>query len=199
MATPKRIRKPNLTYHIYSRCADLKNLMELNEMKDLMIKVMGMAEKKYMFELINLAILDNHFHFIIRTVEDGVDISRLMQFIKSQYARRYNKKMNRKGPFWNERFGDTIIEMTENPEYTFHWINNYISYNSVRKNYVNDPRDYEYCFIKFYLDEKYESPLKLTHHEYFLKLGKTFKERVLRFLEFEEMYRKRIFPEYVFT
>lgn len=199
MAYPPRICEPNYTYHVTSRCIDRQNLMKPKKMKNLMIKVMKMAEKKYLFELFNLALLDNHFHFYIRTVEDGVTISRLMQFVKSQYARRYNKMMNRTGPFWNERFRDTIIEMTKNPEYIFHWINNYISYNPVRKKYVNDPRDYEYCFINFYLDENYKPPLKLTYHKYFLKLGKTFKERVEKFLEYEEMYRKKIFPECVFA
>ena len=81
--------------------------------KDLLIDVLVMAQNKYSFEIIYYTIMDNHFHFIFRTIEDGETVSRIMQFIKSQFARRYNRKMNRTGPFWNERFKDSIIEYRE--------------------------------------------------------------------------------------
>ena len=106
--------------------------------------------------------------------------------------------MGRIGPFWNERFGDTIIENAKDPEFLFHWIVLYIAYNSVRKGYVNDPRDYEYSSINFYLEKDYEPPVKLTRHEYFENLGNTFEERVKKFLIYEEIYRKRLFSKLIF-
>ncbi|MFC1669460.1 transposase [Spirochaetota bacterium] len=199
MSNPPRICKPNLTYHVYSRCIEKKDLMKPIKMKDLLIRVMKMAEEKYIFNLILFAIIDNHFHFFIQTVEGGATISRIMQFVKSQYARRYNKMMNRTGPFWNERFGDTIIEYVNDPESLFFHIFCYIGFNPVRKGYVNDPRDYEYSSYKCYFDETYVPPIKITFHKYFLNLGNTFKEQVHKFLEYEEMYRKRIFPESLYT
>ncbi|MFC1671493.1 transposase, partial [Spirochaetota bacterium] len=174
MSNKPRVCKPNLTYHVFSRCVDNKNLMKHKHMKDLMLSVINMALKKYKFNLSSYIILDNHFHFFIKTVKDGATISIIMQFIKSQYARKYNKRMNRIGPFWNERFGDTIIENTKEPEFLFHWITLYIAYNSVRKGYVNDPRDYKYCSINFYLDKEYKPPVKITRHKYFENLGNTF-------------------------
>ncbi|MFC1671227.1 transposase, partial [Spirochaetota bacterium] len=122
MSNKPRVCQPNLTYHVFSRCIDKKNLMKHKQMKDLMISVINMALKKYKFDLSKYIILDNHFHFFIKTVTDGATISIIMQFIKSQYARRYNKIMNRTGPFWNERFGDTIIENSKDPEFLFLWI-----------------------------------------------------------------------------
>ena len=194
MSNKRRICKPNLTYHTYSRCCNNMNLMKHKQLKELMIKVLKMALKKYNFKLNNLAILNNHFHFYIKTVKNGPNISTIMQFVKSQYATRYNKKMNRIGPFWNERFGDTIIEYMENPEFGFLWVNLYIAYNPVRKEYVNNPRDYEYCCINSYFDKDYIPPLKITLHEFFLDLGKTFEERASKFREFEDMFKKISFP-----
>ncbi len=196
-----RTRKcaPDLTYHIYSRCIDKSSLMKPDKMKDLMIKVMNMAMGKYRFELFSYVIMHNHFHFFIRTVEDGATISRILQFIKAQYARRYNKLMGRSGPFWNERYCDTIIEESADPGTVFNYINCYIINNPVRANYVFDARDYKYGCVHFYLDEDYEPPVKLTYHKYFLNLGLSFKERVKKFLEFEEQHRKRIFPESIFV
>ncbi|MFC1669528.1 transposase [Spirochaetota bacterium] len=198
MSNKPRVCKPNLTYHVFSRCVDRKNLMKHKHMKELMISVINMALIKYKFELSTHIILNNHFHFIIKTVTDGASISIIMQFIKSQYARRYNSKMNRIGPFWNERFGDTIIENAKDPQFLFNWIILYIAYNAIRKGYVNDPRNYEYSSIKYYLMEDYEPSVKITRHEYFEKLGSTFAKRVNELLKVEEMYRKRLFPEYLF-
>jgi putative transposase len=198
MPRKKRICLPELTYHATSRCIEKKPLMKNDKMKDLMIFVVKAAGTKYSFELVGYAIMDNHFHIFIRTVNGGENISRIMQYIKSQFARRYNKIMRRSGPFWNERFGDNIIEFTKNPAFTFFWVLSYINYNPVRSRYVNNPCDYKYSSINCYLDEKHVSPLKVTLHKYFLDLGATFKERVKLFLEYDDMYRRRIFPDYIF-
>ena len=148
-----------------------------------MLSVIAMAQKKYTFDLISYVIMDNHFHFIIRTVYNGAPISRIMQFIKAQFALRYNKMMNRTGPFWNERYGDTIIEEHAFPEEAFNYINSYIINNPVKANYVNDARDYKYSSIHFYMEENYISPVKLTFHEYYLRLGSTFRQRADCLLE----------------
>ncbi len=199
MSNPIRRCAPDLTYHVYSRCIDKSNLMKADRMKDLMIKVMNMALAKYRFELFSYVIMHNHFHFFIRTVEDGESISRIMQFIKAQYARRYNKLMVRSGPFWNERYGDTIVEESEDPGTAFNYINCYIINNPVRANYVTDARNYKYGCVHFYLDENYESPVKLTYNKYFINFGVTFKERVRKFLEIEEQLCRKIIPESVFV
>ena len=198
MTDPIRRCEPNLTYHTYSRCIDKSNLMKPDRMKDLMIKVMNMALEKYRFELLSYVIMHNHFHFFIGTLEGGPSISRIMQIIKAQYALKYNKMMGRSGPFWNERFGHTIVEESDNPETVFNYINCYIINNPVRANYVTDARNYKYGCIHFYLDENHDQPVKLTYHKYFLSLGADFKERVRKFLDFEEYFRKRIFPECIF-
>jgi len=172
--------------------------MKPDKMKDLMIKVMNMALEKYRFELLSYVIMHNHFHFFIGTLEEGPTISRIMQFIKAQYARRYNNLKGRSGPFWNERFGNTIIEESSDPETQFNYINCYIMNNPVRANYTKDVRNYKYGCVHFYLDENHKPPVKLTFHKYFLKLGADFKERVRKFLDFEDHFRKRIFPECIF-
>ena len=198
MSRKKRICLPDVTYHTYSRCIEKKPLMKPVMMKELMESVLNMAMAKYTFELSGYTLMDNHFHFYIKTLRNGQDISRIMQFIKSRYAQKYNKIMNRTGPFWNERFGDLIIELCRDPETAFFETLLYIFYNPVRSDYVKDPRDYRFGNIKCYLDENYISPVKIILHNYFEKLGDTFAKRVQKFLEYEDKYRKRIFSEVLF-
>jgi REP-associated tyrosine transposase len=198
MARKLRIYLEDATYHTVSRCIEKKALMHHNKVKDLMIYVLNITLEKYDFDLIEYVIMDNHFHFCIKIKRNGENISRIMQFIKSQFARRYNRMMNRTGPFWNERFSDTIIELNRDPRTLFFLIFEYIGFNPVRCCYVNDPREYKYSSYRCYIDENYNSPVKITLHEYFLELGNTFKERVMKFLEYEESYRKRLFPNCIY-
>jgi putative transposase len=199
MPRENRICLPEHTYHTMSRCIEGKHLMSSEEMKDLMLHVINMALEKYKFELIFYTLMDNHFHFLIRTLKEGASISRIMQFIKAQFARRYNRMMNRIGPFWNERFRDSIIEFTSNPVSAFFIILFYIAFNPVKSKIVTDPRDYSYSSIMCYLSENYVTPVKITLHRYFLQLGDVFAERKKKLLEYEEIYRKRIFPESLFA
>ncbi len=187
-----RFCAPWLTYHTMSRCIEDNNLMKSKKIKDLFISVIAMAQEKYSFELIAYTIIDNHFHIIIRTIKDGPTISRIMQFIKSQIAQRYNRAMNRTGPFWNERFSDSIIEFSHNPYFYLFYLLWYLAFNAVRRGYVTDPRDYHYSTIRAYLEKTYESPLSITLHQYFTELGNSFEECVRKFLLYEEYYRKRI-------
>jgi putative transposase len=195
MSRKPRICLENATYHTMSRCIEKRPLMRPDKVKDLMIFVLKNALEKYDFDLIEYVIMDNHFHFYIKTVKNGQNISRIMQYIKSQFARRYNRIMNRTGPFWNERFSDTIIELSRDPRTVFFIILEYIGFNPVRSSYVKDPREYPYSSYKCYVDENYKSPVKITLHQYFLQLGNTFEERVKKLQEYEEIYRKRLFPD----
>lgn len=190
MSQKLRIRLPGITYNVFSRCIDNKPLMNSANMKNLMIQILNMALAKYTFELCAYTIMDNHFHFLIHTTQGGADISQLMQFIKAQYARRYNKITKRTGPFWNERFSDQIIETADSPMKVFNNTILYMAYNPVRSGYVKDPRDYIYSSFNCYLVENFISSVKITLHQYFLNFGHTFKECASVLLNFEFQYNK---------
>ncbi len=178
------------TYHIFSRCISRLDLLKSSWIKDLFLQVISETQEKYEFELNTVIILDNHFHMVIRTTSSCDTISLIMQRIKSVFARRYNKIHSRTGPFWNERFGHKIVEKAKDiVKYTIHllW---YAAYNSVRKGTVTDPRNYKYSSINAYLDKTFKFPLKITRHKIFKNLGRTFKERTEKFLEYESIYKE---------
>ena len=176
------------TYHTYSRCIAKENLMKDDKMKELMLTVIKETKEKFRFKLNAFEIPDNHFHFIIQTVNDTHNISKIMQRIKSVFAKRYNKLVGRCGPVWNERFGSKIIEKAKDAAKYMLYLLWYLAYNSYRKNKVNDPREYMYGSINCYLNENHKSRLKITLHDAFLNLGRTFKERLKNFLEYEKYY-----------
>ena len=196
MPRKHRLCLPEVTYHVTSRCIEIRPLMGPDDMKELMISVLNMALEKYTFELASFTLMDTHFHFFIRTVLNGETISSIMQYIKSQFARRYNKMMDRTGPFWNERFRDSIIELSDEPETAFFFKIIDTAYIPVRSKNVVNPRDYMYGSFNCYIDARFVSPVSITLHKYFLKLGNTFCECVKKFLEYEEKYKNHLFPIY---
>jgi len=183
------------TYHVFSRCRNNLDLMKDDRIKDLMLTIIKETQELFDFELNSFEILDNHFHFVITTTNNEHSISKIMQRIKSVFAKRYNRLHGIKGPFWNERFGSKIIEEAVNIiQYMLHllW---YIAYNPVKKGVVDNPRRYKYGTINSYLHENHKPPIKITLHKFFFTLGKTFKERVQIFKEYEEAYISFLFSQ----
>lgn len=185
-----------VTYYTHSRCIELKPLMKNKVMKELMLAVIRMALERYHFELISYSIMDNHFNFYIRTLEGGESISRIMQFIKSQFARRYNRLMGRTGPFWNERFSDTITELAKDPEKTFFDTIMKICLNPILNKKNSNPREYPYSSYRCHMDPYYTPPVKITLHQFFMILGDTFEERAHRLYEYETSYRQKLSHKY---
>lgn len=192
MAYPKRIIQQGVTYHCYTRCHGKKNLFNRIQAKKYMVEAINMCHARYEFELIAAEPVGNHIHLIIRTLEGMESISLIMQYIKARIAEKYNRSRGETGPFWNERYGCTIIEHSDNPENYLLWLLWYIGFNPVRKNLSTDPRKNFLGFINCYLDKHFRCQVKITLHKYFIALGETFDECVEKFLAYEDAYRKRL-------
>jgi len=191
MARKPRITTRGITQHVFSRCIEKRTLLNNPLFSDLLVEVIHQTQLKYNFELIAYQIMDNHFHFIIRTLPGCASISRIMQYIKARFAERYNRITNRTGPFWNERFKDMIIESTDNPKHYLLWLLWYLAFNPIRKRTSGDPFKYRFSSINCYLDEDHTCPVHITLHRFFFELGSSFQERVKGFRWYEEAYRKR--------
>lgn len=187
MATPRRIMVPNYSYHIYNKCLNHEDMLKFDGFKELFLKVIAMAQEKYDFELNNYSILDNHFHLVITTKNKDDTIARIMQYIKSVFTKKYNKAVGRSGTIWNSRYGDTIIDISNNPQQYGIWLHFYIAYNPVRKKYTDNPRKYPFNSINHYLGQQ-ESIVTITEDRFFLSLGDTQKDRLEKYLAVEQEY-----------
>ncbi|PKL37454.1 MAG: hypothetical protein CVV44_13965 [Spirochaetae bacterium HGW-Spirochaetae-1] len=182
------------THHCFTRCHGKRDLMKSSHVRKYLIEAVKKCQEKYDFELIAAEPLTNHIHLVIRTLEDKETVSRIMQYVKARIAEMYNRSTGTTGPFWNERFGSTVIEEADDPEQYLLWLLWYIGYNPVRKKLVRDPRQADVGFINVYLIENFEAPVKITRHAFFNRLGDTFSACVEKFLKYEEAYRKRMIP-----
>ena len=192
MPRPTRTILQGVTYHCFTRCHGKRDLLRSRYARKYFIEAIQMCQEKYEFDLIAAEPVANHIHLVIKTREKKQTISSIMQYIKARIAEKYNRSLNETGPFWNERFGSTIIEEAVNPENYLLWLLWYIGYNPVRKNLSRDPRKNDIGFINCYLDLNYKTPIKITLHEFFFSPGCTYKECINRFLWYEEAYIKRL-------
>ena len=92
--------------------------------------------------------MDNHIHLIIKP-ERGYDLSKIMQWILSVFAIRFNKFYKLHGHVWYDRFRSKIIK-------TFRYylqVFDYISNNPVKAGIVEKAEDYKYSGLRFLRDK----------------------------------------------
>ena len=108
MRTLRLLRKGAI-YYIFSEINRWAMDLAPAEIKALLLLFIKKAQQKYPFELLNFCIMDNQIYLIIKPAE-GQSISKIMQWIKGNFARHWNKLHHTSGHLWGKRFVSKIIE-----------------------------------------------------------------------------------------
>lgn len=149
MGRPLRILQSEYPYHVTTRTNNKEFRFKRKRSTYLMFaKIINMAIKKYSVEISHFVLMSNHYHIIFKT--PNANIHRVMQFINSRIAREYNKRHNRTGHLWGDRYKSTIIE---NEIYLQKCVI-YIYNNPVRAGIVKHPKDYLASTFHFYAFNK---------------------------------------------
>ncbi|MEK7116744.1 MAG: transposase [Patescibacteria group bacterium] len=94
--------------------------------------------KKRNVELVAFALMPNHFHILIKNLEDRI-LSVYMHRILTAYSKYFNAKYNKKGHVFEGPFGAVLVEnnnqllhlsayIHKNPKEIKEWTNNYDKY-----------------------------------------------------------------------
>jgi REP element-mobilizing transposase RayT len=70
------------------------------------------------------------------------DLSIFVKEVKERYSRWFNKRRERKGTLWMDRYKSVMVEGKGEP---LHTMAAYIDLNPVRAGMVEDPKDYRWC------------------------------------------------------
>lgn len=147
MAVPRwRKLKKGAEYDVTARVNREENIFKKRQFKELFLKVVKEAKKKYKFSMKNFCIMGNNVHMIIKPLQEE-SLSRIMQWILSVFAVRFNKMMNYVGHVWRARFQSKIIDNIKQLINTFRNITEAPVDDGLVKNAI----DYELngiCFIK---------------------------------------------------
>ncbi len=135
----KRLLLDGATYHVISRTVAGEMLMGPEEMKELFQSVIRRAKEKYSFTVSDFTIMGNHFHFVIKP--EGRDILPvIMQWILGVSAQAINKRLNRFGHFWFDRYKSWIVPNMRALQQLFEYIGN----NPVRARIADRPEDWPF-------------------------------------------------------
>ena len=124
------------------------------------MEVVEQANVKFHFDLINFDVMDNHVHLLIKPFGEPELLSKIMQWILSVFAIRFNKKHHKKGHVWYDRFHSSIITTKEYLKAVF----DYISQNPVKANLAKDIFSYKFSGIHHMMKGDYhlvKKPSKL--------------------------------------
>ncbi len=143
----------------YERMADLFRYYKKTNLRlkfSAFLKIKGqkdfhqgcLVERGDLVEIIAYCIMPTHIHLILKQVKErGVSI--FMSRILNSYTRYFNIKINRKGPLWESRFKNVILE---NDEQMMH-LTRYVHLNPVTANLVNKPEQWKFSSYKEFLGE----------------------------------------------
>ena len=104
--------------------------------------------KDYEIDIICYCIMDNHVHLILYS-SNIENISAFMRKVNSIYAMYYNKKYNRVGDVFRNRFKSILILTRKQ---LCIWIK-YIHMNPVKANIVKNENEYKYSSYNDYLNK----------------------------------------------
>jgi len=106
------------------------------------------SKEENIIEIIAYCIMPTHIHLILKQLKEN-GISRFMSNILNSYTRYFNLRHERKGPLWEGRFKNVLVETDAQ---LLH-LSRYIHLNPVTAYLVDDPADWNMSSYKEYLSE----------------------------------------------
>jgi putative transposase len=155
MSRASRNFLPDRIWHITHRCHKKEFLLKFRRDKRLWLYWALQAKIRYGLIILNFMITSNHIHLLATGHRGGQQaIPRALQLMESRVAQEYNKRKDRQGAFWEDRYHATAIERGDQ------FVNclTYIDINMVRAGVVGHPKDWPFCGY----DELMRPPVRRT-------------------------------------
>lgn len=132
-------------YHVSARANRQEMILDKESMKELFLNVVACAKKKFDFRIENFCVMGNHFHLIIQPL-NGANLSRIMQWILSVFAMKWNKMHGITGHVWGERFFSRVISCIVE----FMQVFRYIIMNPVKAGMASQSKEWKHCGLWHY-------------------------------------------------
>ena len=140
MARANRHFIPGQIWHITHRCHKRDFLLKLAKDRRGWMKWLYEAQLRYGVLVFNFIATSNHVHLLLLDESGHEAIPKSMQLVAGRTAQEYNRRKNRKGAFWEDRYHATAIEGAD------HLLRClvYIDLNMVRAGVVSHPSEWPF-------------------------------------------------------
>ena len=133
-------------FHVMVRSIKEVALFKEDKDKEMYMNILRGYQKIYGFKVYAYCLMSNHGHFIIDI--NGADISKVMHAINFKYACEFNRKYERYGHLFQDRFKSKIVD---NEQYLI-ILSAYIHNNPLdMKRYTECPEKYKFSSLGVYL------------------------------------------------
>ena len=138
MARANRHYIPGQVWHITHRCHKKEFLLKFARDRRRWYHWLFEAKKRFGLQVLNFVATSNHIHLLVVDSEPEV-IAKSLQLIAGRTGQEFNKRKERKGAYWEDRYHATAVEENE------HLIRCliYIDLNMVRAGVVSHPSEWE--------------------------------------------------------
>lgn len=148
MSRSERKRSQSGIYHIMFRGINKQTIFMDNEDYQRLLTTIARFKEISGYELYAYCIMSNHVHLLVK--ESGESISDALKRISSSYVFWYNKKYERCGHLFQERFKSEVVETDE----YFLTVLRYIHQNPTKAGIVADIADYKWSSYMEYLGKQ---------------------------------------------
>ncbi len=135
-------------FHVITQGINKSYIFDKSEDIKYYIKLIYKLSKEHETEIIAYCIMNNHAHMLIKTKKSD-ELSKYMQRLNCTYARYYNKKYDRVGYVFRDRYKSEGIY---DEQHLYNCIK-YIYYNPVKAGICSKAKDYPYSNYKIITKE----------------------------------------------
>ncbi|MBU3110373.1 transposase [Clostridium lacusfryxellense] len=159
-----RVKTEQSIFHIMCKSISEVQLFKDSDDKEKYLSLVKKYKELYNFKIYGYCIMNNHSHLIIDA--NGSDISRVMHGINFSYAMYFNRKYEREGHLFKDRFKSKIVD---NDRYLM-TLSLYIHNNpNDICEYKNCPEKYAFSSLSTFLGKRRDS-FRLVDYGFVLKL-----------------------------
>ena len=159
-----RLKSEESLYHIICKSITEIDLFKNSEDKTKYLLLIKKYKLIYNFKLYGYCLMDNHLHLVIDA--NGADISKVMHGINFSYAMYFNKKYERKGHLFNDRFKSKVID---NEQY-LKTLSLYVHNNPTDiVKYKDCPEKYGFSSLGVFLGKRHDS-FKIVDYGFVMNL-----------------------------
>lgn len=147
-----RIARENLLSlysHIIVQGINKEYIFQTREMKEKYKNLLKKKINQCQVKLLAYCIMSNHAHMLMY-LDEIKELSQLMQKVNTSYARFYNRKMNRVGFVFRDRFYTQQILSRQQLYNCLVYIHN----NPVKAGIVSEPKHYKYSSYTEWINKK---------------------------------------------
>jgi len=171
---PRYARSSSQTgiYHVMIRGIDKMDIFLENYDKDRFLQTLAKMKAEGEYSLHAYCLMNNHVHLLIK--EESDLLQRTMKRICVSYSAYFNRKYERIGHLFQDRFKSESIETDEYMLACTRYIHN----NPVKAGIAKYPQNYIWSSYRLYI-EKDEENLDLLNREYLMNIFSEDKKRAI--------------------